>query len=194
MKKYLDVKWLSLLVLNVLLIAFVCVKNQSPANHNELNILGEQLTSIQTQLKQPVEQPDLSPITQNLNQLNNFVQQLKNKDDHQLGEIFTTEQGAIKKQLEGITDLLRHLDEKQQPVKMLSASQLPFKVLSIDSIQEIPVASIAYHYKIQALEKGDTLAGWTVFEIDFAKQIIEFENTDKVHALVRLNQHEVSHA
>jgi len=41
MKKYLDVKWLSLLVLNVLLIAFVCVKNQSPANHNELNILGE---------------------------------------------------------------------------------------------------------------------------------------------------------
>ncbi|RYW88278.1 hypothetical protein D7219_12650 [Legionella pneumophila] len=194
MKKYLDVKWLSLLALNVLLIAFVCVKNQSPANHNELNILGEQLTSIQTKLKQPVEQPDLSPITQNLNQLNNFVQQLKNKDDQQLGEIFTTEQGAIKKQLEGITDLLRHLDEKKQPVKMLSASQLPFNVLSIDSIQEIPVASIAYHYKTQALEKGDTLAGWTVFEIDFAKQIIEFENADKAHVLVRLNQHEVSHA
>lgn len=193
MKKYLDVKWLSLLVLNVLLITFVCVKNQSPANHNELNILGEQLTSIQTQLKQPVKQPDLSPITQNLNQLNNFVQQLKNKDDHQLGEIFTTEQGAIKKQLEGITDLLRHLDEKKQPVKMLSASQLPFKVLSIDSIQEIPVASLAYHYKTQALEKGDVLAGWTVFEIDFAKQIIELENVDKAHVLVRLNQHEVSH-
>lgn len=193
MKKYLDVKWISLLVLNVLLITFVYVKNQSPANHNELNILGEQLTSIQTQLKQPIEQPDLSPITQNLNQLNKFVQQLQNKDEHQLGEIFTTEQGAIKKQLEGITDLLRHLDEKKQPVKMLSASQLPFKVLSIDSIQEIPVASLAYHYKTQALEKGDVLAGWTVFEIDFAKQIIEFENADKAHVLVRLNQHEVSH-
>lgn len=194
MKKYLDVKWLSLLVLNVLLITFVCVKNQLPVNHNELNILGEQLTSIQTQLKQPVEQPDLSPITQNLNQLNNFVQQLKNKDEHQLGEIFTTEQGAIKKQLEGITDLLRHLDETKKPVKILSASQLPFKVLSIDSIQEIPTVSLAYHYKTQALEKGDTLAGWTVFEIDFAKQIIEFENADKAHVLVHLNQHEVSHA
>ncbi|WP_457607922.1 hypothetical protein, partial [Legionella pneumophila] len=142
----------------------------------------------------PVEQPDLSPITQNLNQLNNFVQQLKNKDEHQLGEIFTTEQGAIKKQLEGITDLLRHLDETKKPVKILSASQLPFKVLSIDSIQEIPTVSLAYHYKTQALEKGDTLAGWTVFEIDFAKQIIEFENADKAHVLVHLNQHEVSHA
>lgn len=194
MKKYLDIKWLSLLILNVLLISIVYVKNQSSTNHQELNILGKQLASIQTQLKQPVEQPDLSPITQNLNQLNNFVQQLQNKDEHQLGEMFTTEQGAIKKQLEGITDLLRHLDEKKQPVKMLSANQLPFKVLSIDSIQEVPVASISYHYKTQALEKGDALAGWTVFEIDFAKQTIEFENADKAHVLVRLNQQEVSHA
>ena len=193
MKKYLDVKWLSLLVLNVLLIGFVCLKNQSPTNHIELNTLGEQLSSIQTQLKQPVEQPDLSPITQNLNQLNTFVQQLQNKDDHQLGEIFSTEQGAIKKQLEGITDLLRHLDEKKQPVKMLPANQLPFKILSIDSIQEVSVASVSYHYKTQPLEKGDSLAGWTVFEIDFAKQTIEFENADKAHVLVHLNQQEVNH-
>ncbi|HFL2713430.1 TPA: hypothetical protein ACGWTM_000563 [Legionella pneumophila] len=194
MKKYLDVKWLSLLTLNILLIGFVCIKNQASTNHHELNTLGEQLASIQTQLKQPVEQPDLSPINQNLNQLNTFIQQLQNKDEHQLGEIFTTEQGAIKKQLEGITDLLRHLDEKKQPVKMLPANQLPFKVLSIDSIQEVPVASIAYHYKTQALEKDDSLAGWTVFEIDFAKQTIEFENTDKAHVLVHLNPQEVNHA
>ncbi|HAT6309863.1 TPA: hypothetical protein JAJ32_001446 [Legionella pneumophila] len=194
MKKYLDIKWLSLLVLNILLIGFVYVKNQAPTNHQELNTLGEQLASIQTQLKQPVEQSDLSPITQNLKQLNSFIQQLQNKDEHQLGEMFTTEQGVIKKQLEGIIDLLRHLDEKKQPVKMLPVSQLPFKVLSIDSIQEVSVASISYHYKTQALEKGDSLAGWTVFEIDFAKQTIEFENNDTAHVLVHLSQQEVSHA
>ncbi|WP_412755190.1 hypothetical protein [Legionella pneumophila] len=194
MKKYLDIKWLSLLVLNILLIGFVYVKNQAPTNNQELNTLSEQLASIQTQLKQPLEQPDLSPITQNLKQLNSFIQHLQNKDEHQLGEMFTTEQGVIKKQLEDITDLLRHLDEKKQPVKMLSSAQLPFKVLSIDSIQEVSIASIAYHYKNQALEKGDDLAGWTVFEIDFAKQTIEFENADKAHVLVRLNQQEVNHA
>lgn len=194
MRKYLDIKWFSLFVLNVLLIVFVGIKNQSPANHNQLNTLGEQLTSIQTQLKQPAEQPDLSPITENINQLSTFVQQLQNKNEHQLGEIFTTEQSAMKQQLDGIRDLLRHLDEKKQPVKMLPVSQLPFKVLSIDSIQEIPVASIAYHYKTKALEKGDALAGWTIFEIDFARQIIEFENADKAHVLIRLNQHEMSHA
>ncbi|HHF7365140.1 TPA: hypothetical protein ACPSKY_000232 [Legionella bozemanae] len=193
MKKYLDFKWVSLLALNVLLIVCVCVKKQSVTNHNELNKFSKQLVSIQTQLKQPSEQPDLSPITQNLKQLNTFIQQLQNKDDHQLGEMFTTEQAAIKKQLEGITDLIRHLDEAKQPLKMLAASQLPFKVLSIDSIQEVPVASIAYHYKTQAMEKGDALAGWTVFEINYAKQTIEFEDTNKAHVLVHLNQQEVNH-
>lgn len=97
MRKYLDFKWVSLLALNVLLIVCVCVKKQSVTNHNELNTFSKQLVSIQNQLKQPVVQPDLSPITQNLNQLNRFIQQLQNKDDHQLGEMFTTEQVAIKK-------------------------------------------------------------------------------------------------
>ncbi|CZG20545.1 TPA: hypothetical protein NI876_000215 [Legionella pneumophila] len=194
MKKYMDAKWLSLLLLNGLLVVFVCLKSQPSVESNKFNTLDERLTTIQKQLNQPVEQPDLSPITQNIKQLGDFVQQLQNKDDHQLGEIFTTEQIAIKKQLEGITDLLRHLDDKKQPVKMLPANQLPFKVLSIDSIQEVSVASVSYHYKTQALEKGDSLAGWTVVEIDFAKQTIEFENADKAHALVRLNQQGVNHA
>lgn len=194
MKKYLDIKWLSLLLLNVLLAVFVCVKNQLPTNNHEFHTLSERLSTIQTQLNQPVEQPDLSPITENLKQLGEFIQKLQNKDDHQLGDLFTTEQVAIKKQLEGITELLRHLDEKKQPVKMLPANLLPFKILSIDSIQEVSVASINYNYKTQALEKGDSLAGWTVFEIDFAKQTIEFENTDKTHVLVHLNQREVNHA
>ncbi|HAT9314935.1 TPA: hypothetical protein JBB95_03395 [Legionella pneumophila subsp. pneumophila] len=193
MKKYLDAKWL-LLLLNGLLVVYVCVKYQAPINHHELNSVNEQLSAIKSQLNQPAQQQDLSPITQNLKQLGEFIQQLQNKDDHQLGEMFTTEQVAIKKQLEGITDLLRHLDEKKQPIKMLPASQLPFKVLSIDSIQEVSVASIAYHYKTQALEKGDSLAGWSVVAIDFAKQTIEFENSDKANVLVHLMQQEVNHA
>ncbi|VEB35461.1 Uncharacterised protein [Legionella sainthelensi] len=193
MKKYLDLKWLSLLLLHGLLFGFICLKKQPSIHNHELKELGARLTTIQAQLKQPVEQPDFSPITQNLKQMGEFIQQLQNKDDHQLGELFTTEQLAIKKQLDNITDLLRHLDDKKQPVKMLPPSQLPFTVLSIDSIQEVSVASISYHYKTQALEKGDSLAGWKVFEIDFAKQTIEFENVSKAHVLVRLNQQEVSH-
>lgn len=190
--KYFDVKWLSLLVLNALLVVFGCIKNQSSWDNKEFDSLNERLSTIQAQLSHPVEQLDLSPVTQNLRQLGEFIQKLQNKDDHQLGELFTTEQVSIKKQLEAITDLLRHLDEKKQPVKMLPVSQLPFSVLSIDSIQEVSVASVSYHFKTQALEKGDSLAGWTVLDIDFSKQTIKFENFEKAYVLVQLNQ-EVNH-
>lgn len=110
MKKYFDAKWLSLLLLNGLLVVFICLKSQPSIENNKFNTLDERLTTIQKQLNQPVEQPDLSPITKNIKQLGAFIQQIQNKDEHQLGEMFTTEQIAIKKQLEGITDLLRHLE------------------------------------------------------------------------------------
>lgn len=195
MRKYLELKWLCLLLLNALFIAFITVKQESSGNQTkELVTLDKKIALIQSQLQKPIEKPDLSPITHDLKQLGKFIQQLQNKDDHQLGEIFTTEQIAIKKQLDGVTDLLRHLDEKNQPVKILPESQLPFKILSIDSIQEVPVASVAYKYKTQAIEKGDSLAGWRVLFIDFAKQIIEFENGNKEHVVAHLKHQETSDA
>lgn len=127
MKKYLDAKWLSLLLLNGLLVVFVCVKSQPSLENNKFNTLDERLTTIQKQLNQPIEQPDFSPITQNLKQLGAFIQQLQNKDDYQVGEMFTTEQIAIKKQLEGITDLLRHLDEKNNLSKCFLKANCPLR-------------------------------------------------------------------
>ncbi|MFO9703158.1 hypothetical protein SDC03_00345 [Legionella pneumophila serogroup 1] len=192
MKKFLDAKWLGLVVLNVLVIVFVCVKHQSSSiNNNNLNGLEQKLITIQSQLNKPNHQPDLSPITDNIKQLGDFIQQMQNKDDHQLGDLFSTQQAAIKNQLDGIRELLKHLDSQKQPIKMLPASELPFRVLSIDSVQEVSVATVAYDYKTQALEKGDSLAGWKILDINFAKQTIEFENADKAHVLIHLTQQEV---
>ncbi|CZI29123.1 TPA: hypothetical protein ACG3NF_002750 [Legionella pneumophila] len=192
MKKFLDAKWLGLIALNILLVVFVCVKHPSSSSNNNLNGLEKKLTTIESRLNKPTQQPDLTPITDHIKQLGDFIQQMQNKDDHQLGDLFSTEQAAIKSQLDGIQELLKHLDSQKQPVKMLPASALPFKVLSIDSIQEVSVASVAYDYKTRALEKGDSLVGWKVLDINFAKQTIEFENAEKAHVLIHLTQQEVS--
>ncbi|HAU0843139.1 TPA: hypothetical protein ACT9KV_001323 [Legionella pneumophila] len=191
MKKFLDAKWLGLVALNIVMVVFVCVKHQSSSSINNLNGLEQKLTTIESQINKPIQQPDLSPITDHIKQLGDFIQQMQNKDDHQLGDLFSTEQATIKTKLDGIQELLKHLDSQKQPVKMLPASSLPFKVLSIDSIQEVSVASVAYDYKTQALEKGDSLAGWKILEIDFAKQTIEFENAEKAHVLIHLTHQEV---
>ncbi|HAT8742777.1 TPA: hypothetical protein ACT9BX_002255 [Legionella pneumophila] len=191
MNKFLDAKWLGLVALNLVVVVFVCVKHPSSSSNNSLNGLEQKLTTIESQLNKPTHQPDLSPITDHIKQLGDFIQHMQNKDDHQLGDLFSTEQAAIKSQLDGIKELLKHLDSQKQPVKMLPASALAFKVLSIDSIQEVSVASVAYDYKTKALEKGDSLVGWKVLDINFAKQTIEFENAEKAHVLIHLTQQEV---
>ena len=194
MRRYLDAKWLSLMGFNLILVFMVCVqKTPVQSQIQDLSSLESRLKVIESKLNQPVKAPDLSPINQNLQQLGQFIQQLNNKDDHQLGELFSTGQVALKKQLDGIAELLNKLDEQKHPVKTLSVTALPFQVLSIDSIQEVSVASVAYDFKTQALELGDSLAGWTVAHLDFAKQVIEFENQDKAHVRLSLNANGVAH-
>jgi hydrogenase maturation factor len=194
MRRYLDAKWLSLVGFNLILVVMVCVhKTPIQSQVQDLSSLESRLKAIESKLNQPVKAPDLSPINQNLQQLGRFIQQLNNKDDHQLGELFSTGQVALKKQLDGISELLNKLDEQKHPVKTLPSNALPFQVLSIDSIQEVDVASVAYDFKTQALELGDSLAGWTVVHLDFAKQVIEFENQDKTHVHLNLNSNGVAH-
>jgi len=194
MRRYLDSKWLFLVLLNALVVLVVCFKSQPvKTQFQDLSSLESRLSAIESKLGQPVKGPDLTPINHNLKQLGQFVQQLQNKDDHQLGDLFSTGQVAIKKQLDGIAALLTRLDDQKHPIKTLPASSLPFQVLSIDSIQDVSVASVLYDYKTQALERGDSLAGWTVIQIDFARQFIDFENTDKAHVSLTMKSNEVVH-
>ncbi|KTD23138.1 hypothetical protein [Legionella londiniensis] len=194
MRAYLDSKWLFLVLLNALVVLVVCFKSQAVKTQvQDLSFLENRLSAIESKLRQPVKEPDLTPINHNLKQLGQFIQQLQNKDDHQLGELFSTGQVEIKKQLDCIAELLTRLDDQKHPIKTLPASSLPFQVLSIDSIQDVSVASVLYDYKTKALEKGDSLAGWTVIQIDFASQFIEFENADKAHVTLTLKSNEVAH-
>ena len=61
---------------------------------------------------------------------------------------------------------------------------LPFAIVSIDSIQQVPVASVTYDYKTIPLEKGDALAGWKVVSVDYSKQRLELENAQSERVLV----------
>jgi len=194
MRRYLDGKWLLLVILNTVLVLLLCLKSQPVKTQaQDLSSLENRLTAIASQLGQPTKEPDLSPINHDLKQLSQFIQQLQNKDDHQLGELFSSGQVAIKKQLDGIAVLLSRLDEQKHPVKTLPASSLPFQILSIDSIQDVSVASVAFNYKTTPLEKGDSLAGWILVQVDFARQFIEFENEDKAHVSLTLKSIGVTH-
>lgn len=194
MQRYLDDKWLALMVLNIITMIAIFIKGHSvkpqPIDLSDINL---KLTSISQKLDVPSTQADLTPINQNLDQLKKLIHQLQSKDDHQLGNLFSTGQEEITKQLNQISFLLGKIEDQKHPIKRLPISALPFKVLSIDSIQEVSVVSIAYDYKTIGLEQGDSLAGWTIVQLNFSKQYIEFENSDKVHVVMHLKAKDSNH-
>ena len=187
MREYFDIKWLSLIACNLLMLILIAIHHE-PAQSNKQGLVEVQnkLNEIKVKLNQPPPILDLSSINHHIDVLRQFITQLKQQDTHQLGELFSTEQATIKSQLNSMTELLNRLEEQKHPIKMLPTDSLPFKIVSIDAIQDVSVISVKYDYKTQALEQGDSLAGWKVTQLDFAKQFVDFENMEHAHVQVNL--------
>lgn len=145
-----------------------------------LNDIQSQLIKLQQDVKKPSETIDLTPINQNFSQLASLIEELKSKDDK-------ANHTDLTHKLDAIHEVINTIDKKQNPIKILPVSALPFKVVSIDSIQQVNVASVSYDFKTIPLEKGDTLVNWTVVQIDFGKQRLELENSNKERVVVTLD-------
>ena len=189
--KKLPVQWLILLSLNLVLgitiILLLPQTSHEPTNiNNHLDVIQSQLTSLQQAVKAPAEKIDISSINQDFNRLATLISELKSKDEGQLNQLVVESRTQLSNKLDAMHTVIDSLDKKQHPIKYLAVSALPFKVVSIDSIQQVSVASVAYDYKTIPLEKSDALAGWTVLSVDFGKQKIELENAAKEHVVVAL--------
>lgn len=189
--KKLPVQWLVFLSLNLTLgitaILLLPKANHEPTGINtRLNEIQSQLTTLQQAVKAPTEKIDLSSITQDFNRLTTLIGELKTKDEGQLNQLVVESRTQLSNKLDAMHTVINSLDKKQHLIKYLAISALPFKVVSIDSIQQVSVASVAYDYKTIPLEKSDALAGWTVLSVDFSKQKIELENVNKERVVVAL--------
>ena len=189
-------KWIGLILLNLMLIAggFYLLTRPTPHNitnisaiETRLNDIQSRVISLQNEVKKPVEKIDLKEINHDFNKLAALIEQLKSKDDAQLTQLVHASQADLSNKLNAIHQTIDSLDKKQHPIKYLPIKALPFQVISIDSIQQVSVASVTYDYKTIPLEKNDSLAGWTVKKIEFGKQRLEFENANKERVLVTLD-------
>lgn len=185
--KPLPLKWLLLLSLNLTLgISFIFLHPQTKHEPKYFKEIQAQLTSLQQAVKDPVKKIEISEINQNFNRLNTLISELKNKDEGQLNQLVIDSRTQLTHKLDAMHTVINSLDKKQHSIKYLTVNALPFKVISIDSIQQVSVASVTYDYKTIPLEKSDALAGWTVLAIDYGKQKIELENSNKEHVIVTL--------
>ncbi|MFU7598156.1 hypothetical protein ACM9VS_04915 [Legionella pneumophila] len=191
-------KWLFIALVNVAIVSgifFGAIHSNDNTTYNDvissrLNDIQSQLITLQKEIKKPVEKIDLSSINQDFNKLAGLIEQLKATDEGKLNQLVLESRSELTQKLDTIHEVVSTLDKKKHPIKHLPITTLPFKVLSIDSIQQVSVASVIYDYKTVPMERGDTLAGWSVLEIDFGKQRLVFENSNKDRVLVNLEQGE----
>lgn len=151
-----------------------------------LNEIQAQLGNLQQAARKPDEKVDLSAINQDFNKLATLIEQLKSKDDSTINQLITENRAELSSKLDALHEVINSLDKKQHPIKYLPVTALPFKVISIDSIQQVSVATVTYDFKTVPLEKNDKLAGWTVLQIDFGQQRIELENNNKERVVVTM--------
>lgn len=151
---------------------------------SRLNELQSQLKSLGETVNKPLPEVNFDAITQQIAQLSSRLDKLREADSKQLTETLSYTQNTLGQELHSIKEVVTHLDDKKSPVKYVPIKSLPFSVVSIDSIQQVPVASIAYDYKTIPLEKGDALAGWKVVSVDYGKQRLELENARAERVLI----------
>lgn len=184
----------------VLLIAGLFLHPHSRENSLNLEIskrldeMSSQLIQLQKTINQPQVTTNLNPIQQNLNQLTQLISEVKFKNGEELKQLFNEHRQEISHKLNVIHAGIDSLEHQQHPIKWLPATALPFKVVSIDTIQQHPIVSVAYHYQTVPLEVHDALAGWTVVATHYAQQKVEFKNKEDVHVLISLTDNEATHA
>ncbi|HAU1107380.1 TPA: hypothetical protein ACT9A3_000052 [Legionella pneumophila] len=161
--------------------------NDTDVISHRLDTLQAQLGALHKEVKKPVETVDLATINQDFQKLTSLIEQLKNHDETDINRLINDNRAELTQKLDVLREMVTALDKKQHPIKYLPASSLPFRVISIDSIQQVSVASVAYNFKTVPLEKSDQLAGWTVLSIDFGLQRMELENANKEHVVIKMD-------
>jgi len=166
----------SLLILLVLLSIPVQSKNLVLQH---LNTIQQQMKVLEDTLQKPQSVIEENAISNKITQLSDRIAKIRALSAEEFHRNLQDTEYHLSTQLTAIHEDINHLSSKQNDFVVLDAKYLPFQIISLDSIQEVAVASIAYDFKTIAMEKGDSLAGWTLKSINYGKQKLTFENSKK---------------
>ena len=156
------------------------------------DIQGELLGIAHSQKTHPDNhQQDISKVEAQLNALTTSVSALSLQMQQTLSASSASIQesdAAIGAKLGAVSQSLEAIKQSHQPIQYLKPSDLPFEVISIDSIEGSSVVSVSYDYKTSALDVGFNLAGWELLSASYAKQRAEFINKQDQHVIIQLDR------
>lgn len=134
-------------------------ENTAKATLKQINDIHDQLQALQTSPQSSeVFKDSLVKINNDLGDVQQTIFTMKDDMDAQMNE--------LKKEVNSNPNMKQYLDAKE----------LPFKVISVDVINQQPFASVNYQNHIQPMAVSDALAGWILNKADFATATAEFKN------------------
>lgn len=86
----------------------------------------------------------------------------------------------------------RHASSRISKTPSSTNADLPFQVLSVDSMAGQAFASVKYHQDTLPLRLNDQLVGWKAVKLDSLKGVVVWEN--KQHRRITTTVAEISHA
>jgi hypothetical protein len=134
-------------------------ENHTKAILAQINDIDSQLQALQSNPQNSSEFKDsFLKINTDLEGVQQSIFSMKDDMDSQMNE--------LKKAVNSNPNMKQYLDAKE----------LPFKVISIDVMDQQPFASVNYNDHISPMTVGDALAGWVLDKADYATATAEFKN------------------
>jgi hypothetical protein len=152
-----------------------------------LQDISDQLGTIRTNLSGNGA-ANFASISKQLSDLIEQTRQLSSESNKIITQQIQKSTGQLKKQLTSINAELIKLQQEQKRIKYLKPTDLPFKVVSIDNIQQNNVVTINYSNTTFPIEINSYVAGWKLIRADFVGQKAEFVNAQHQHVIVDLNR------
>ena len=154
---------------------------------NQLNDISAKLANIEKILNNKGAYVDIDNIKTSLSILIAKVNALSQANDQAITNQITQSKKQLNQKLNTINVELSDIKKQNTPHRVISASHLPFQVVSIDNIQNDDIVSVHYDNHLLPIELNAKLAGWTLIKANTEDQTAQFENKSQDYVNIGLN-------
>lgn len=161
--------------------------HQAPSVAAEFDDIAEKLAHIEASLSKDHTIVNVDQVRSDIANLATQVNQATARANAEISEQIKASTAALEQKLGQVNSQLVKLNRHSAHHRFLMVSSLPFKVMSIDNIQEADVVSVDYGHHVVPVDVGESIAGWTLVSANSAQQKAQFRNAHHEYVAINLN-------
>ncbi len=143
--------------------------------NDQLGSIAAQISSMQNSLTN--NPSDVKVIKKTLSSVIYQIKNMISESDEGISDQIQNSAQTLASQLDGMKGQLTNIQQLSQPGGYIDPSNLPFTVQFIDNVSGQAVVTVSYNNLLTPVSVGESLAGWTLVNADYASQYAVFQNS-----------------